>query len=86
MCLIPLKLYFKTSLGSKLFYKRQARHFLRDAMPKEKQRKDKKSENEEAGERYIAPRVTAADFNHSNHILVTLFHDLTQFSKHFVEF
>jgi hypothetical protein len=40
-------------------------------MPIEKQRKGKKSENEEPGERHVAPRVTAADFNHSNHILVT---------------
>jgi len=67
---------FQASQNSKLFYKRLARHYLRDAMPnnKEKKPKDGMEEDKEVARlRYIKPDVTAADFNSVTHILVTGF-------------
>jgi periodic tryptophan protein 2 len=65
--------YFQTSQNSKLYYKRLARHYLRDAMPANNDVKSDVDDKEAQRLKYIKPDVTAADFNSVTHILVTGF-------------
>jgi periodic tryptophan protein 2 len=64
----------ETSQASKLFYTRKFRHFLRDALPKEEQKKQDSADSEAAKKsNKRAVDVTAADFHANLKLLVTGF-------------